>query len=98
MELNEFITKVLVEITTGVKNANSTIGEGTFEMEAFGREKETGFISFDLAVKTSENKGKGANGGIQVLNIGIGGKISKDSSQETANRIKFYVMPGRNIK
>ena len=98
MELNEFITNVLVEITTGIKNANSKIGEGTFEMEAFRRERETGFISFDLAVKTSENKGKGANGGIQVLNIGIGGKVNKDTSHETANRIKFYVMPGKNIR
>ena len=98
MELSEFITKVLVEVTTGIKNANSSIGEGTFEMEAFRRDGETGFISFDLAVKTSESKGNGANGGIQVLNIGIGGKISKDSSHEQQNRVKFYVMPGKNIK
>lgn len=98
MELNEFITKVLVEITTGIKNANSNIGEGTFEIEPFRRDKDTGFVSFDLAVKTSEDHGKGAKGGIQVLNIGIGGEISKASSHEIANRIKFYVMPGKAIK
>ncbi len=98
MELNEFITKVLVEITTGIKNANSSIGEGTFEMEAFRREKETGFISFDLAVKSNEEQGKGAKGGIQVLNLGIGGDVNKSTTHESANRIKFYVMPGKNIK
>ena len=98
MELNEFISKVLVEVTNGIKNANSKIGEGTFEMEPFRRDKDTGFISFDLAVKTSEGNGKGAKGGIQVLNIGIGGEISKTSTHEIANRIKFYVMPGKPIK
>jgi len=98
MELNEFLTNVLVEITNGIKNANSQIGEGTFEMEAFRRDKETGFIAFDLAVKTSEERGKGAKGGIQVLNLGVGGKINKSSTHESANRIKFYVMPGKNIR
>lgn len=98
MELNEFISKVLVEITTGIKSANSKIGEGTFEMEPFRRDKDTGFVAFDLAVKTSEENGKGASGGIQVLNLGIGGKINKSSTYENANRIKFYVMPGRSIK
>jgi len=98
MELNEFISKVLVEITTGIKGANSQIGEGTFEMEPFRRDKDTGFVAFDLAVKTSEEHGKDAKGGIQVLNLGIGGKINRSSTYENANRIKFYIMPGKSIK
>ena len=66
-------------------------------MEAFRREKETGFISFDLAIKTSSEKGKGINGGIQVLNIGVGGKAENSSSKEVANRIKFFILPTKNI-
>ena len=99
MELNEFITNVLVEIATGVENANKKLANHAFEIEAFRREKETGYIAFDLAVKTSDASGKGAKGGIQVLNlgIGIGGKIEKTSTHESANRIKFYILPSKNI-
>lgn len=92
MELNKFLTKVLVEITTGVKNANAQIGEGTFEMEPFRRYKETGFIAFDLAVKTSEEHGKDAKGGIQILNIGVGGTLQKSSIQESANRVELNIL------
>lgn len=97
MELNEFITNVLVEIAMGVENANKKLTNHAFEIEAFRREKETGYIAFDLAVKTSDASGKGAKGGIQVLNLGIGGKIEKTSTHESANRIKFYILPSKNI-
>lgn len=97
MELNEFITNVLVEIATGVENANKNLNSHAFEIEAFRREKETGYIAFDLAVKTSEASGKDAKGGIQVLNLGIGGKFEKTSTHESANRIKFYILPSKNI-
>lgn len=97
MELNEFITNVLVEIATGVENANKKLTNHAFEIEAFRREKETGYIAFDLAVKTSDASGKNAKGGIQVLNLGIGGKFEKTSTHESANRIKFYILPSKNI-
>jgi hypothetical protein len=97
MELNEFITNVLVEIATGVKNANKNLGIGAFAIEAYRREKETGYIAFDIAVRTSEASGKDAKGGIQVLNLGIGGKLEKTSTLENANRIKFYILPSSNI-
>lgn len=98
MELNEFITNVLFEVTSGIKNANKKVGEGTFQMEAYRRENETGFISFDLAVKTNEATGKDVKGGIQVLNLGVGGDVSNSTTHESANRIKFYIIPGKNIE
>lgn len=97
MDLNEFITKVLVEVATGIENANKGLQSHSFEMEGYRRERETGFISFDLAVKTSEANGKDAKAGIQVLNLGIGGKFEKTTTHESANRIKFYIMPSKNI-
>jgi len=97
MELNEFITNVLVEIASGIKNANTKLGVNSFGIEAFRRDKETGFISFDIAVKTSDQKGKDAKAGIQVLNLGIGGSIKNSSIQEQANRIKFFILPSQNI-
>ena len=97
MELNEFITNVLVEIATGIENANKKLTNSTFAIEAFRREKETGYIAFDLAVKTSDASEKGAKGGIQVLNLGISGKIEKTFTHESANRIKFYILPSKNI-
>lgn len=97
MELNEFITNVLVEIATGVKAANTKLGSSSYAIEAYRRDNETGFISFDIAVKTSEESGKGAKGGIQVLNIGVSGGLKKLSTNEQANRIRFYILPSRNI-
>lgn len=97
MELNEFITKVLVDIHKGVKNANDELENRPFEIEPFNRDKATGFISFDIAVKTIEGGSKGVKGGIEVLNIGIGGKSESSSLQENANRIKFYILPSRRI-
>jgi hypothetical protein len=101
MELNEFITNVLTEVVLGVKNANKTLspdGSGApFEIEAYRRDNERGFINFDIAVKTTEGTIKGGKAGIEVLNIGIGGKAEKNSSSEISNRIKFSILPNRNI-
>ena len=97
MKLNEFITDVLTEIATGLENANQKLGNRSFEMEAFRRDKETGFISFDIAVKTGGENGKDAKAGIQVLNLGIGGGVKNLSTHEQANRIKFFVLPSKNI-
>ena len=97
MELNEFITNALVEIATGVENANKKLTDHAFEIEAFRREKETGYIAFDLAVRTSDASGKDVKGGIQVLNLGIGGKMELTSTYESANRIQFYILPSKNI-
>lgn len=97
MNLNEFITNALTEIAKGLENANKNIGERSFEMEAFKRDRETGFISFDIAVKTGGESGKDAKAGIQVLNLGIGGGVKDLSTHEQANRIKFFVLPSKNI-
>lgn len=97
MELSDFITKVLVDIHNGVKNANNQLEGRPFEIEPFNRDKQTGFIVFDIAVKSSEEGAKGIKGGIQVLNIGIGGDLKTSSTQENANRIKFYVLPQKRI-
>lgn len=101
MELNEFITKVLTEIVSGIENANKTLSSdgshSPFEIEAYGRDDERGFINFDIAVRTTEGKSKGGKAGIEVLNIGIGGKVEKNSSSEISNRIKFSVLPNRSI-
>ncbi len=97
MELNEFITNVLVEIESGIKNANSKLGNHSFEIEAYRRDSETGFISFDIAVRTSDENGKDAKAGILVLNLGVGGSMKNSSVQEQANRIKFFILPSRNI-
>ena len=97
MELNEFITNSLVEIATGIKNANVHLKDTYFEIEPYRRDKETGFVSFDLAVKTNDSKVKGTKGGIQVLNVGVGGNFDNTSTKEVANRIKFYILPVKGV-
>ena len=98
MELHEFITKVLEDVSLGIKNANKSVEGQPFTIERYRRENERGYISFDVAVTTSNASEKGGGVGlhVQVLNIGANG--SKQESQENYNRIKFFIIPDRDIK
>lgn len=101
MELNEFITKVLTEVVVGIKNANKALtpdgSRSTFEIEAYSRDNERGFINFDIAVKTTEGTSKNGRVGIEILNVGFGGKAEKNAGLEVSNRIRFSVLPNKNI-
>lgn len=104
MELQEFITETLLEISSGVREANNKrLGENANSPEAPrafflrpGSKSENGTgIEFDVAV-TTKKSGKGKAGAKLKLSVveaelGGGGEISKES----VSRIKFTITVGQ---
>jgi len=60
----------------------------------FGNEEGARSIStieFDVAVTSSNEKESGGQGGINVLSLNIGGKLSDKDLKKTVSRIKFSI-------
>jgi hypothetical protein len=96
MELKEFITKTLKDITDGVLETNQYLKDGEkggFELYP----NEDGSIIFDIAVTIGENSDTSKGGGIKVYALNLGGVKNNSNSNETVSRIKFKVKPSRRI-
>ena len=48
-------------------------------------------IDFDIAVTSSNEKESGGQGGISVLSLNVGGKLSDKDVKETVSKIKFSI-------
>jgi len=97
VELKDFIRQSLLEISEGLKEANSSYKESrntesnAFLLKPGGNENEGKGIRFDIAVTTkseSETSGK-AGIGIKVVALNSEGKSTKGS--ESISRINFTV-------
>lgn len=105
MELEEFITKSLLDIRNGVRAANEEIAK--IEGGILGKDKTAHFqmgpysdgsgqVTFDVAVTAESSGGGEAKAGIHVLGLGLGfaSKIGFHSKNERVSRITFHVKPG----
>jgi hypothetical protein len=92
MELEEFISKTLVNISKGVKSANKEVG-GLFMIEpsSWYKDRTDGAIKFDIAVTASNESGQSGSGGIKVWSVGIGAEKQSSKLDETVTKIKFSV-------
>lgn len=76
---------------------NPHVGKWDFEKTKttyFGREEGARAISnieFDIAVSTSNEQESGIKGGINVMSVNLGGKLSDKDLKETVSRIKFSI-------
>lgn len=104
MELEEFISKTLVDIKNGVSNANDILAKAEgktrgvdanlyFAIEPHGREKKEGYINFDIAVTVSKETATSGGGGIKIAVASLGGELSETGSEQSISRIKFHVLP-----
>ena len=99
MELEEFISKTLVGIYRGVKNANKEIdGAGStsyfnIESSSWHKDRSDGYIKFDVAVTASNSSDIKGGAGIRVWSVGIGGEKEASTSEQVVSRIKFGVAP-----
>jgi hypothetical protein len=99
MELNEFISNALVEISKGVNSANKSLGEEysdypdpyVIRTNLGDNKKNHDGIKFDIAVTVSERDGKKNSIGVSVLKIGANANYDKESSGEQTHRIQFEV-------
>lgn len=99
MELKEFIATTLGEIQSGVQKAiDETIKNGvrgainpswggTNDINASLIQK----VSFDIAVTIADEEKAGANGGIKVVGISIGGENQATTTSSKITRIQFTI-------
>lgn len=104
MELQEFITETLIEISNGVHEANNIrLGENatnsntsrTFFLRPGSKSENGSGIEFDVAVTTKKSgDGKaGAKLKLSVVEAELGG--GGGASKESVSRIKFTISIGQ---
>jgi hypothetical protein len=106
MQLDTFISETLKAIVKGVKDSQEfahekgarinpvrvRAREGTYVF--YGDEdgyRALSKIEFDIAVTVSSQQETGANAGIKVYALNIGGKKADTDLNETVSRIKFDI-------
>ena len=100
MELKDFISKAIIDICRGIKEAQRTIYDEVQNvpiapafMDGKSKLKEgEQKISFDIWVSISNNTKMDKTGEAKIINV-IGGSINKETSASNAiaNRIQFSV-------
>jgi hypothetical protein len=100
MELDEFVTKTLTQIATGVRKAQEALEEsGVLINPDFGhriapeqRVKLISDVEFDVAVTTTAATETKAGGGLTVASVfNAGAHHKKDATDTAVNRIRFTV-------
>ena len=100
MELQEFITKTLIDIKTGLRKANEhfasqegkTLGldaTAAFMLPAYAHGGKDGCINFDIAVTVSQESSESGGTGIKIAIVNIGGEMKGVDKQESVSHIKF---------
>lgn len=88
MNLQEFVSNVLVSLDKAVDNAR---GEMKRDVR-FVDTKDQRTVEFDIAVSVEEIDAKSGKAGIKVLQfVEGGGDISKESKNSTVSRVKFGI-------
>jgi hypothetical protein len=96
MELKNFISETLVEIQTGVQDAISQL----VALDAKGAVnpvfREVGrahiqTVEFDIAVTVADKTAGAGKAGIQVIGLGVGGKVETQVETSHISRIRFSI-------
>ncbi len=91
MELKDFISETIKQITDGILEGNSYIKEKSNSGEGI-RDQYTK-IDFDIAITTNEENKDDVGGKVSVVQVfSAGGSTSKSASTSSQNRIKFDVL------
>ena len=102
MELDKFIKETLVQISSGIKQANDEIDKGreskdgkdlpkVFLLRPGSKQERGAGVAFDIAVTTQKDTGGkgGAKVRLSVVEADLGG--NKSSSHQNVSRIQFSV-------
>ena len=93
VELRDFIRLTLLDIASGLREANEAYkvsqpsSENAFFLTPGRDDKEGTGVHFDVAVTSSMRTG--GNAGIKVWNAGLGGE--RQRARENVSRIRFTV-------
>jgi len=107
MELHDFVSATLVQLITGIKEAQSheaireagaaicPIGQSTNDTRLLNQS-----VNFDVAVFAEDSKGTKGRIGVFVAPFGLSSEGKSHSSKSSQNRIQFTVpvyLPGQKI-
>lgn len=99
MNIQQFVTVALVEIASGVSDANDELENRKISSRANPPKDRNDStvrinrheIEFDIAVTAEQKNGKKGEAGLKVLSVGAQGEMSSEKSQSTVSRIKFKI-------
>lgn len=90
MELKEFITETIVQITDGLRDGHNYVvqnGYGSGISDSHYRD-----VTFDIALSTVEEESTGKKGNISVANIlNAGAQEALKSNSSNISRIQFKI-------
>ena len=107
MELREFVKETLVQIISGVADAQSSAevestrsavapsGQGTSDRDTLNQD-----VTFDVALTTTDKSLTKGGVGVFVGAIGLGSQGQSDSSRLSLSRVQFTVpiyLPSQNL-
>lgn len=93
MELDEFITKTLIDVVRGVRGANSNLDNSSDKFQLRAGED----VSFDVAVTISEKSDTSRGGSIKIYAVNLGGEKGASNINESVTRIKFKIKPNNSM-
>lgn len=97
MELKDFISETIKQITDGILEGNLYIKEKSNSSE--GIRNQYTRIDFDIAISTNEENKNDIGGKVTVVQVFNAGASSSTASTTTnQNRIKFDVLAAINTK
>ena len=92
MKLQDFVTETLVEIATGVRDAQTKVDELGGAVNPYrGSATAVQDIEFDVEVSAAEGTATKGGLGILVGVLSVGTKGQSESSSRSAGRIRFRV-------
>ena len=95
MELKDFISETIKQITDGILEGNSYVKEKSNSSE--GIRNQYTKIDFDIAVSTNEENKNDIGGKVSVVQVfNAGASSSTASTTINQNRIKFEILAAIN--
>ena len=91
MELENFISESILQITTGLIKAQEQVSIYGVDIKTSGGDIGYSEIDFDVAVTTKKSKDLGGEVKLSVLGIDLKAGKGGDKSDTIASRIKFSV-------
>ena len=89
MNLEEFISQTLLDITQGIEKANKVSNRFQLSGQIHQRGVSGESVEFDVGLQVSHSKQKGGKGGISVASVGIKGEANSVDGYESTHRLKF---------
>jgi hypothetical protein len=92
MELKDFIKRTLIDIVTGVEEANKEKNRFHLTSHRHHGTGESGQkVEFDVSVIVNESSDSDVKGGIKVAFVDLGGGVKESQSNQNIQKIKFEI-------